>query len=103
MKKTVTDPAYSRSPECPFIINEKAMGDLRKKYDKCKDKNTMLPPDAQDGIKKSIAAALKERKRPTPEGKIHPVGPSYTHTLWMPGASPMDGSVGTPPAIRRWD
>lgn len=76
MYRTVTDLAYSRSPECPFIVNEPAMANFRSQLDKYEDKKAMLPRDAQAGVKKSIAAALGE-KRPAPEGKIHAVACPY--------------------------
>lgn len=91
MKKTVDDLAYSRSPECPFVINEKAMGDFRR-FVKYTDDKTLLPPDAQDGVKKSIAAALKGRK-------IHAV----MHLYPVDAGHIANGFVGTPPAVRRWD
>ena len=73
MYKTITDMAYSRSPECPFIIDELAMVDLRSRLDKYEDKNTLLPPDAQTGVRKSIAAALGGRKGLMTEGEIHAI------------------------------
>jgi hypothetical protein len=68
MYRTVTDLAYSRSPECPFIIDEPSMADLRSRLDGYEE-NTLLPPDAQIGMRKLIAAALGERKGRTPEGR----------------------------------
>jgi len=96
MYETVTNLAYSKSPECPFIINETAMRELRSQLYKYGDK-TMLPPDAQNGVKKSIAAALGG-KRPTSEGNIYTVAYSYPVS-----AEHIAGSfVGTSPAVCQW-
>ena len=62
MYRTVTDLVYSRSPECPFTVNEPSMAELRNLLDQYKDENAWLPPDAQVGVRKSVAAALGERK-----------------------------------------
>lgn len=71
MYRAVTDLAYSRSPECPFIVNEQSMMDLRRRLLRYENENTLLSPDAQTGVRKSIAAALGERKGLTQEGGIY--------------------------------
>lgn len=78
MYKTVTDMAFSRSPECPFIIDELSMAELRGRLDKYENENTLLSPDAQTGMRKSIAAALGERKSLIPEGEIYGVVYPYS-------------------------
>lgn len=79
MYRTVTDLAYSRSPECPFIIDELSMADLRNLLHRYEDEKTLIPPDAQVGIRKSIAAALGERKGWIPEGGIPTI--VYHHSV----------------------
>ena len=75
MYKTVTDPAYSGSPECPFIVDELLMARLRNRLHTYKDEKTLLTLDAQSGLRKSIAAALGERKGSTSKGSVHTVYP----------------------------
>ena len=60
--RTIKDLAYSRSPECPFIVNKISMADLRGSLRRYEDANSLLSPDAQVGLRKSIAAALGERR-----------------------------------------
>ena len=78
MYRTVTDLAYSRSSECPFIIDELSMADLRGWLHKYENEKILLPRDAQVGMRKSIAAALGKKKGRTPEGKIHAVAYPYS-------------------------
>ena len=67
---TLTDLKYSRSPECPFIVDESSIAEIRSRLDVYKNKNTLLSPDAQVGARKSIAAALGKKKHPTPGGNL---------------------------------
>ena len=62
MNRTITNLAYSGSPECPFIVVKVPMANLRNLLCKYQNKNTSLSPDAQIGMRKSVAAALGERK-----------------------------------------
>lgn len=62
MYRTVTDLTYSRSPECPFIVDEPSMASFRSCLYKYENEKTSLSPDAQIGVRKSIAAALGRRK-----------------------------------------
>ena len=62
MYRTVTDLVYSRSPECPFIVDEPSMAELRGRLSRYENEGTFLSPDAQIGVRKSVAAALGERK-----------------------------------------
>ena len=73
MYRTITDLAYSRSPECLFIVDEQSMADLRSCLHRCENEKTLVPPDAQTEVRKSIAAALGERKGWTSDGKIYAV------------------------------
>jgi hypothetical protein len=75
MYRTITDLAYSRSPECPFFIDEVAMASLRGRLHRYEDQNTLLSPDAQIGVRKSIAAALGERKGFIPVEEVHAAHP----------------------------
>jgi hypothetical protein len=68
MYRTVTDLAYSRSPECPFIVDEMSMANLRSRLCKYENEDTFLSLDAQTGVRKSIAAALGERRSLVQEG-----------------------------------
>jgi len=68
------------------------MADLRSRLQACE--KTLLPPDAQVGLRKLIAAALGMRKGPTPEKNIHAVVYPYPvdaqHTMnrvWGPRQS----------------
>lgn len=70
MYRTLTDLSYSRSPECPFVVDEPAMARLRVRIDDYEKEDDLLPGDAQIGMRKSIAAALGERKDYTPGRKI---------------------------------
>jgi hypothetical protein len=70
MYKTLTDLKYSKSPECPFIVDESSIAEIRSRLDIYENKNTLLSPDAQVGARKSIAAALRKRKLSIPGGKI---------------------------------
>lgn len=70
MYRTVTDFAYSISPECPFLIDEMSMANLRSRLCNYQDENAMLSPDAQVGVRKSVAAALGERKGFTQEESV---------------------------------
>ena len=70
MYRTVTDLAYSGSPECPFIVDKVPMTNLRNLLCKYQNKNTSLSPDAQIGMRKSVAAALGERKGLRHEGEV---------------------------------
>ena len=107
MYRTVTDLAYSRSPECPF---ELSTADLRSRLYKYENEKTLLPPDTQIGVRKSIAAALGKRKGPRPEGKIHAVVYPYSvdverivDGLWgprQPFADKIDSRSGTMLMIR---
>lgn len=72
MYRTVTDFDYSRSPECPFIVDEVSMADLRICLHRYENENTLLSADAQIGVRKSIAAALGERKG-LREGRAHAI------------------------------
>jgi len=71
MYRTVTDLVYSRSPQCPFIVDEPSMAELRNRLDQYEDKSALLSPDAQVGVRKSVAAALGERKDSTLGGQPH--------------------------------
>ena len=69
------------------------MADLRSRLQACK--KTLLPPDAQIGLRKLIAAALGRRKGPTPERKIHAVVYPYPtqhimNSVWGPPQSVAD-------------
>jgi hypothetical protein len=70
MYRTITDLVYSRSPECPFVVDEVSMAEFRGSLHRYENENTFLSPDAQVGVRKSIAAALGER-RGLREGEIH--------------------------------
>ena len=78
MYRTITDLVYSRSPECPFIIDELSMAHLRNRLHEYENENTLLSADAQTGVRKSIAAALGERRGLTPDGEIHAVAYPYS-------------------------
>jgi hypothetical protein len=78
MYRTLTDLAYSRSPECPFIVDELSMAELRSRLDKYENENALLSSDAQVGVRKSIAAALGQRKGSMPEGTIRAVVYPYS-------------------------
>ena len=71
MYRTVTDLVYSRSSECPFIVDEPSMAELRSRLDQFENENTLLSPDAQVGVRKSVASALGERKDSTLGGQPH--------------------------------
>ncbi|KAF9777728.1 hypothetical protein BJ322DRAFT_1095473 [Thelephora terrestris] len=71
--RTITDLAFSRSSECPFIVDEAAMSNLRSRLRKFGNENAFLSPDAQVGMRKSIAAALGEMKSLVPEREAHAV------------------------------
>jgi len=73
MYRTVTDLLYSISPECPFIVDEPSMAELRSRLNQYKDETVLLSPDAQVGVMKSVAAALGERKGSTLGGQPHAV------------------------------
>ena len=75
MYRTITDLEYSRSPECPFIVDEPSMADLRSCLYRYEKEKTLLSADAQTGVRKSVAAALGERKGSTPNGKLPVVYP----------------------------
>ena len=49
------------------------MADLRNRLHRYENEKTLLPPDAQMGVRKSIAAALGERKGSRSDGKIYAV------------------------------
>ena len=51
------------------------MGGLRNRLDAYKNEKTLLSLDAQVGLRKSIAAALGEKKGPTSGENIHAVYP----------------------------
>ena len=70
MYRTVTDLEYSRSPECPFIVDEPSMADLRSCLYRYEKEKTLLSTDAQTGVRKSVAAAFVERKGLTPNGTL---------------------------------
>ena len=78
MYRTLTDLDYSRSPECPFIVDELSMEEFRNCLPKYENQKTLLPPDAQIGVRKSIAAALGDRKGSTPDGEVHAVVYPYS-------------------------
>jgi len=78
MYRTITDLVYSRSPECPFIVDKPSMAELRNRLDKYENENTLLSPDAQIGVRKSVAAALGERKGSTLEGEVYAVVYPYS-------------------------
>lgn len=73
MYRTVTDLAYSRSPECPFIVDEVSMTKLRSRLSTYENEKTLVAPDAQIGVRKSIAAALGGRKGFTQEGEAYAI------------------------------
>lgn len=73
MYRTITDLAYSRSPECPFIVDERSMANLRSCLYKYENERTLLSADAQTGMRKSIAAALGEKKSSMSEGESRAV------------------------------
>jgi len=62
MYRTITDSKYSESLECPFVIDTPSMGILRRKICEYENDRTFLSPDAQIGMRKSIATALGECK-----------------------------------------
>lgn len=70
MYKTITDSAYSRSHECPFIVDEISMANFRNTLWKYQNENLILPRDAQVGVRKSVAAALGEWKGLVQEGEV---------------------------------
>ena len=78
MYRTITDKAFSMSPECPFIIDEKSMNNLRSRLSRFEEEKTLLSPDAQVGVRKSIAVALGEMKDSTPVGTIQAVVYPYS-------------------------
>jgi len=78
MYRTVTDLVFSRSPECPFIVDEPSMAELRNRLDQYENENILLSPDAQVGVRKSVAAALGERKGSTLGGQLHAVVYPYS-------------------------
>ena len=78
MYRTVMDWAYSRSPECPFVVDELSMVVLRNHLHKYKNENTLVSSDAQTGLRKSIAAALGERKGSAPSEMVHAVAYPYS-------------------------
>ncbi|KAF9784107.1 hypothetical protein BJ322DRAFT_1068656 [Thelephora terrestris] len=71
--RTIMDLAFSRSLQCPFIVDEAAMSNLRCRLRKLGNENAFLSPDAQVGMRKSIAAALGELKSLVPEGEAYAV------------------------------
>jgi len=54
------------------------MMDLHRRLLRYENENTLLSPDAQTGVRKSIAAALGERKGSTQEGNIYAVVYPYS-------------------------
>ena len=78
MYRTITDEAFSRSPECPFIIDEPSMAKFRDRLSIYEKEKTLLSPDAQVGVRKSIAVALGERKDFTPVGTIQAIVYPYS-------------------------
>ena len=78
MYRTITDLTYSRSPECPFIVDEVSMASLRGRLHRYENQNTLLSPDAQIGVRKSIAAALGDRKSFMPVEEVHAVVHPYS-------------------------
>ena len=75
MQRTIMDLAFSRSLQCPFMVDEIAMANLRNRLHRYGSENTLLSPDAQVGMRKSIAAALGERKGSISEGETYAVYP----------------------------
>ena len=75
MQRTIMDLAFSRSLQCPFMVDEVAMANLRNRLHRYGNENTLLSPDAQVGMRKSIAAALGEWKGLMPEGETYAVYP----------------------------
>ena len=73
MCRTITDSAYSLSPECPFLIDEISMANFRSNLYKYENEKALISPDAQIGVRKSIAAALGERKSSMQDGGIRAV------------------------------
>ena len=97
MYRTITDLAYSRSAECPFVVDEISMEKLRSSLCKFENEKTLLSPDAQIGVRKSVAAALGRRKDLTHGGEVYDV--VYPYSVDFEGI--VDGLCGPrlPPEI----
>jgi len=68
------------------------MKDLRNRLYKYENQSTLLSPDAQTGLRKSIAAALGERKGSTPSAR----------TVAYPSSVDVERSVYDPWGPRQW-
>ena len=75
MQRTIMDLGFPRSLQCPFMVDEIAMANLRNRLHRYGNENTLLSPDAQVGMRKSIAAALGERKGSMSEGETYAIYP----------------------------
>ena len=85
MCRTVMNPACSRSPGCPFLSTNFPWRISTVRSTKYENERFLLLLDVQIEMKRSIAAALGERKGWTSERKIHAVVYPYSaDDVWGP-------------------